>query len=169
MELPSKWKSLEPFRVGVLCQGQEMAKQIEKYYIERVNEYNLENKDKYGFIPIEIHTFQCIERHLTNNTDAYWSTFTPSKAGKGSGVEFIRKRLGLNENDIICMGDSGNDISMLGIHGYNSVVMANASQALIEFYEENNNENNKLIKTKQSKTLGVIEGLQFYGPGLLKK
>ena len=169
LKLPPKSKSLEPFRVGVLCEGQKLAKEIEQYYIKRVKEYNVENKNKSGFIAMEIHSFTCIERNMKENDNAYWSAFTPEKAGKGSAIEFLRGRLHLKENDIICMGDSGNDISMLGIDGYNSVIMANASQELLSFYEKKSNGNNdKMIKTKQPKTLGVIEGLQFYGPRLLK-
>ena len=172
LKLPPKSISVETFRIGVLCQGQKLAKEIEQYYIRRVNEYNQSNKDKSGFIPMEIHSFTCIERNIADNNNAYWSAFTPQRAGKGSAIEFLRKRLHLKENDIICMGDSGNDISMLGIDGYNSVIMQNSSQELLNFYEQKTNggdNNDKMIKTTKPNTLGVIQGLQFYGPKLLNK
>ena len=175
LPLPTKSKSLETFRVGVLCQGLKLAKEIEQYFIFRVKQYNDENKDKSGFIPMEIHSFTCIERNIPDNDDAYWSAFTPERAGKGSAIEFLRKRLQLKESNIICMGDSGNDISMLGIDGYNSVIMGNSAKELLDFYEQRTkgkgkgNNNVNMIKTTKPKTLGVIEGLQFYGPKLLNK
>lgn len=171
LPLPPKSKSCESFRIGVLCQGLKLAKEIEQYYIKRVNEYNEENKNKSGFNRMEIHTFTCVERNLKDNDEAYWSAFTPEKAGKGSAIEFLRRRLHLQTNKIICMGDSGNDISMLGIDGYNSVIMENSSQELLNFYKQKtkgNGNGDKMMKTTKPKTLGVIEGLQFYGPRLLK-
>eukprot|EP01084_Bolivina_argentea_P130686 230704_1 len=159
-----KSECLESFRIGVKCKGEKAAKEVEQYYIERVNEYNKLNEDN----QMNVHTFTCIGRiDKTNTYREYWSTMTSENAGKGSAVEFLRKRLKLNEKDVICMGDSGNDISMLGLEGYNSVIMANSSKSLLKFYEEKHKDRN-MIRTKQPSTLGVIEGLQYYGTELLK-
>eukprot|EP00483_Globobulimina_turgida_P009536 UN09555 len=115
-----------------------------------------------------VHTFTCIGKKVDsiNNKHEFWSTMSPINAGKGAAVEFVRKQLGLNKAHIICMGDSGNDLSMLGMDGYNSVVVANASSALLRFYDKNH-EHRNMIKTKQVCTLGVIEGLLHYGTQLL--
>ena len=153
-----KENSLEGFRVGVKCKGQVMATKVVKYYTERVREFN-EGRDNL----MEVHTFTCIGNIEKNEV---WATMTPSLAGKGAAVEFLRKRLHLNESDIICCGDSGNDISMLGIDGLNSVVVANASQVLLKFYNSKK-EDGRIYKTREPKTLGVIEGLEYYGDRLL--
>ena len=162
LPLPPGSHALELFRVGPLVQGQDQAKAVEQYFIRRVIEYNKEHPHE----PMMIHTFTCVERNIGDG-NAYWSAMTPEKAGKGSAVEFIRKRLGMQRERVICMGDSGNDISMLGIEGYRSVVMANSSQELLDFYEQRKGK--EMIKTKASKTLGVIEGLECFGPAILRR
>ena len=42
----------------------------------------------------------------------------------------------IDARNIICIGDSGNDVSMMSIDGVHSVVVANASPDLTEFYEK---------------------------------
>eukprot|EP01084_Bolivina_argentea_P130687 230705_1 len=164
LAMPPGSKEIESFRIGILIDGHEMAKEIEQLFIKRVNEYNYKNKNKNGFVAMNIHTFTCVERYTHN---AYWSAFTPLKAGKGAAIEFLRKRLMVLNRNVICCGDSGNDISMLKIDGYNSVIVSNSSTELLNFYDDNKNKLN-IIKTNEPKTLGVIEGLQYYGVGLLK-
>eukprot|EP01083_Nonionella_stella_P142957 443324_1 len=94
-----------------------------------------------------IHSFTCLERTMEQYNDAYWSVFTPERAGKGQAIEFLKRRLHLKESDIICCGDSGNDISMLSIDGINSVIVANASQELLDFY----------ATKKENKHTGLID------------
>eukprot|EP01084_Bolivina_argentea_P156136 272088_1 len=149
---------VEQLRVGVLCKGQVLAKAISEYYVQRIEEYNTQNMNETGFVRMKIHTFECIEskKYQNNGYTPYWSAFTTTNAGKGSAIEYLRKRLNLRKSDIVCMGDSGNDISML-IAGYNSVVMANASEELIEFYEQHcENENVNMLKTINPYTVYLL-------------
>ena len=100
---------------------------------------------------------------------AYWINATPKGAGKGSAVSYLRERLGLvGAENIVCVGDSGNDVSMMSIDGVKGVVVANASPDLMEFYEENK-DNGRIIKTKNPCTLGVIEALELHGPQFVKQ
>ena len=163
LPMPSGSKSLEQFRIGMLVDGQKRAKEMEQYFIRRVKEYNVEHPDH----PMMIHTFTCVER-VAGDGNWYWSAMTPERAGKGLAVEFLRKRLKADRDHVICMGDSGNDISMLGIEGYRSVVMANSSPELLNFHAQRKDDGN-MIKTKLPKTLGVIEGLERFGPRILRQ
>eukprot|EP01084_Bolivina_argentea_P165054 286838_1 len=169
--LPVGCKSLESFHVSVLCEGKHLAQQIEQYYVKRINEYNNSKRNKQDYM--YIHSFICMEKSMKdwNRNHRYWTVFTPERACKGSAIEFIRKRLKLKEREIICVGDSANDISMLSIDGYNSVIVANASQELLNFYNTQamNGNNETIIKTIKETTLDVIEGLKYYGPQLLKQ
>ena len=173
LPLPHASKSLEPFRIGVLCKGYETSKEIERYINQRIDEYNENNKDNNdGFIPMSVHTYTAAEGY---EPDAYWSAATPVMTGKGSAIEFLRNKLEMKQQDIICVGDSGNDISMMEIEGVNGVLVANASHELVSFYEEmhkkssNGDGKNKarMMKADKPNTLGVIEGLNHYGQIIL--
>ncbi len=50
-------------------------------------------------------------------------------AGKRNGVEFLMKKIGLTANEVITVGDSGNDMDMIKLVP-NSVAVANASDDL---------------------------------------
>ena len=161
LKLPKGSRSKEPFRIGLLCKGHKLAKEIEAFYAQRVKEYNKESGEQ-----MEIHSFLAIERYMKEHDDAFWSAMTPKNAGKGSAVEFLRKKLKMDREQMIVCGDSGNDISMIGLDGYNAVIMKNSSCELLGFYEKNKEKLN-MIKTRNEKTLGVIEGLEHYGRSLL--
>lgn len=51
--------------------------------------------------------------------------------GKGTGVRNLKNYLGINTNNVMCIGDSENDISMFGESGY-KVAMGNAIEILKE-------------------------------------
>ncbi len=53
--------------------------------------------------------------------------FLNKRANKGSAVKVLADKLGINRNDIMCMGDRGNDIHMLKYAGI-GVAMGNASE-----------------------------------------
>lgn len=55
---------------------------------------------------------------------------TSSEAQKGIGLMDYAKRKGLVPDEIVAIGDSENDYSMLSIPGIHSVAMANATEAI---------------------------------------
>ena len=157
LPLPPGSISIEPFRIGVLCNGHNTAREVTAYIARRVEEYNEEHRNEEGFELLEFHTFYANERSIENG---YWGNATPKNAGKGMAVDFVRKRLGMERDQLICCGDSGNDISMMALDGVKSVVVGNASHELLEFHEENKHKKG-MVQTKQHCTLGVMEGLNL--------
>lgn len=59
--------------------------------------------------------------------ESSWTTIvnelTPVGCDKGSGLEFYTNYLGVDPSDVICVGDSGNDISMFNRYYENSYCM----------------------------------------------
>lgn len=66
---------------------------------------------------------------------------------KGSGVKALREKLGINKKEVICIGDSGNDVAMLEEAGL-AVVMGNAPDFIKKYgnYITDTNENNGVAK-----------------------
>lgn len=66
---------------------------------------------------------------------------------KGSAVKALADKLGIKKEEVICIGDSGNDISMLEEAGL-AVVMGNAPDFIKEYgdYITDTNENNGVAK-----------------------
>lgn len=166
-ELPIGSLHFDEFRVAAYVKGEHLAKIAQQLFELRVKEYNSENRNKPLFVPMEIHTFHCRERYVD---DCWWSAMTPLKAGKGCAVEWIRTKLHLtsdmDKSKLIAVGDSGNDISMLDVDGICSVIVSNASNELLSYFE--NHENPNMILTKNERALGVIEGLQYFGSKILQ-
>jgi len=59
----------------------------------------------------------------------YFLEFLDSKVNKGSGVKAIIKELGLEQSQVICVGDAGNDLAMIEYASL-GVAMGNASDEL---------------------------------------
>ena len=66
---------------------------------------------------------------------------------KGSAVKALADKLGISLEEVICIGDSGNDVSMLEEAGL-SVVMGNAPDFIKEYgdYITDTNENYGVAK-----------------------
>lgn len=95
----------------------------------------------------------------------------PKAATKLTGVEYIRKKLGIHKGEVIYCGDSGNDILPLTF-GYNSIIVRNAIESVIEEVENNLELNGFLKKLYVAKgkyglngyyVSGIIEGLVNFG------
>lgn len=65
------------------------------------------------------------EKYTVVRSATYFLEFLHPVANKGTGVEAIAKELNINSNEIICVGDAGNDIHMLQYAGL-GVAMENA-------------------------------------------
>ena len=66
-----------------------------------------------------------------------WSQFvnevTPHNCNKGEGLKYYCDNLNIDYNDVIVVGDSGNDISMFNLFYENSYVMAKASPSVKKY------------------------------------
>lgn len=61
----------------------------------------------------------------------FFLEFINKKVNKGFGVEILAKSLGINQEEVICMGDAGNDMHMIKYAGL-GVAMGNAFPELKE-------------------------------------
>lgn len=68
----------------------------------------------------EDHGFQILR------SDPHFLEFVRNDADKASGVESLRKYLGIAPEDVYCFGDQGNDVGM--IEAYQGVAMGNATE-----------------------------------------
>lgn len=65
------------------------------------------------------------ENYTVVRSAPYFLEILNKKANKGSGVELLAKKLGISKNEVICIGDAGNDIHMIEYAGL-GVAMGNA-------------------------------------------
>ncbi|PHV71629.1 sugar-phosphatase [Sporanaerobium hydrogeniformans] len=61
----------------------------------------------------------------------YFLEFINKKAGKGAGVRALAEYLGIKQEEIICIGDAGNDLDMIQFAGL-GVAMGNAFEEVKE-------------------------------------
>ena len=55
--------------------------------------------------------------------------FLDKSVNKGAGVSAVTKQLGLNREEVICVGDAGNDLDMIRYAGL-GVAMGNAFEEI---------------------------------------
>lgn len=66
-----------------------------------------------------------VDRYTIVRSAPYFLEFINKKVNKGFGVEVLANSLGINQEEVICMGDAGNDIHMIEYAGL-GVAMGNA-------------------------------------------
>ncbi|MCL4302548.1 MAG: HAD-IIB family hydrolase [Anaerolineae bacterium] len=79
----------------------------------------------------------------------------PRVSGKGSAVEYLRRRLGIPPERVVVAGDSGNDLEMFAA-SYKGIVVANASVELKQKQGE------RIYHAQAAHAAGVLEGLRFW-------
>lgn len=65
------------------------------------------------------------DKYTVLRSEPYFLEFLNKKVNKGTGVEILAKKLGIKKEEIICIGDAGNDIHMIKYAGL-GVAMGNA-------------------------------------------
>lgn len=83
----------------------------------------------------------------------------PQNGDKGLAVKFLRQRWDIPAEKTIVCGDSGNDISMFK-GDEKGLIVSNAKPELIQWYE--NNKNNNLYLAKSICAGGILEGLKHF-------
>jgi len=95
----------------------------------------------------------------------------PKIATKVTALEFLRARLGLEKEDIIYAGDSGNDILPL-TNGYKSILVKNTrdevkQEVLCKAKEKGTEKNIYIAKGTDNSSgnysSGILEGLKYFG------
>lgn len=81
----------------------------------------------------------------------------PFRAGKRRSVEFIMKRLGLQYDQVITVGNFGSDFWMLN-QEWRSIITANADKDILAHKYDKNT-----YKSQAPGPAGVLEGLKHYG------
>lgn len=102
----------------------------------------------------------------------------PRNATKMHGIEFLCQYLGLEREEVIFAGDSGNDLSVLG-SSIRSIVVANADpgvkQQALQLATENGWPETLYLARQEAGPLGgnyaagVLQGVSHYAPSIVNK
>lgn len=85
----------------------------------------------------------------------------PAKADKGNAMRYIQNQLNYNAQNTVACGDSGNDVALYRNGSAKGVIVANATDELLNWYALNQNEN--VYLTKEKYAMGVVDGLKHFG------
>jgi len=83
------------------------------------------------------------EKYNMAQSAPFFYEFMSKKSGKGNGVAALAEHLGLTHEQVICVGDAGNDLQMIEYAGL-GIAMANASddvKAVADYITLSNDEN----------------------------
>lgn len=82
----------------------------------------------------------------------------PVRSGKGEAVSFVARELGIEPDQVITCGDTGNDLDMMRPElGFRSIAVGNAAPELEVFQAPN------VYHARASFAAGIIEGLEAHG------
>jgi sucrose-6F-phosphate phosphohydrolase len=84
----------------------------------------------------------------------------PLQADKGVAVHFLQKKWNIDTSRSAVSGDSGNDISLFKVPDIRGIIVSNAQQELLSWY--NQNKNNRLYLSKKPYSYGILEGLYHF-------
>lgn len=95
----------------------------------------------------------------------------PTRANKMEGIEYLRRKLGIEKDSIIYCGDSGNDITPLTF-GYKAILVRNAIDEVrreVQSIAADKGISNQIYLAQGAQKLngnyvsGIIEGLKHFG------
>jgi hypothetical protein len=120
---------------------------------------------------VEGHFDEVIIYSYDSQDDKGLLDFLPNSATKQTGLEYVAEQAGVDKQEVVFCGDSGNDIFPLTA-GFNGVLVRNADEQLVENVQRAQRENPEL-RLYFAKgdfnglsgyyTSGVIEGAYHYG------
>jgi len=82
----------------------------------------------------------------------------PLTANKGNALRWICQRLGIELNEVVVCGDTGNDSSMFIVPGVRGIAVGNAEAELLEAVRRTD-----AYLAKGECAAGVMEGLKAFG------
>lgn len=92
-------------------------------------------------------------------SDSHYLDILPKDVNKGSAIKHVAKQWGVDPSNIVCCGDSGNDIGMLEVN--KAIVVSNAKRELLAWAK--NTKNTNVYMAKKGYASGIIEGLGHFG------
>ncbi|NEO29729.1 MAG: sucrose-phosphate phosphatase [Symploca sp. SIO3C6] len=85
----------------------------------------------------------------------------PLKGDKGLAVQFLRQKWGVDAQQTVVCGDSGNDIALFSVGEERGIIVGNARPELRQWYEANKTDYRYLAQAQCAG--GIIEGLNHFG------
>ena len=100
---------------------------------------------------------------VSGQGDWRYLDLVPQAAGKRAALEYVMEVMGFEPHQTVACGDSGNDIDMMEGEHY-AIVVGNAQSDLVEWAaEQEDREGGLLVKVREHRALGILEGLKILG------
>lgn len=84
----------------------------------------------------------------------------PQAADKGLAVQFLQRKLEMDDSKTVVCGDSGNDIALFETGKPRGILVGNAQPELRKCYEQN--QSSYCYLASQNYAAGIIEGLNYF-------
>ena len=89
----------------------------------------------------------------------FFPTFCPLKGGKNNANQYILQELNFNIDNMLCCGDSANDIDMLEGCRW-GIIVSNSFPELLTWFNENNHNNQHIKISKYNNANAIIEEIK---------
>lgn len=171
--ISKSWRGLYQSQIqGILKEIKEIKEQEPETQSKFKQSYYLNKKYNYKKILSHINSLlkkNKLESKIVYSVDQIKNMglidVLPNKAGKGGALLYLSKKLKLKLNDVLYIGDSGNDLDALTI-GCKAVLVGNAENNIKKELQKKA-KRKKILKriylAKHKYTLGVIEGAKHFG------
>jgi len=122
---------LEGFRVSAVIEGEEASRIAEESIRRAIDECKSR---------IDAHVFTCTHTGGgSKEKPQFWLVATSKSGGKGQALDYVRKRISADADNVLVAGDSGNDSPMFDFaarNGVRGVVVGNAKPELFNYAKQ---------------------------------